>query len=280
MAITLGSLRKELSGNGVATGDVELLLSNVTGRNTAWLRANEDADIGDAMAATARDFVKRRATGEPVPYIVGSVGFHGHVLLVDAHVLVPRPETEHLIDTALEHLRRHGYQRPRILDVGTGSGAIACTLATEFPHSFVHGTDISPEALLVALANAHRYGVDERISFYFGDLVAPLRGKTYDVVIANLPYVPTADIAKAPDPVSFEPRLALDGGGDGLEVYRRLLPELHGLFYSGGLLLLEAAPPNIRELASLAAEAFPYSTVQIGKDYAGLERYVKVTDPA
>lgn len=203
MPIKLAPLRAELLGNGVASSDVEVLLTNVTGRSRAWLLANDDVEISDAMAATARTFVARRGTGEPVPYIVGSVGFYGHTLLVDANVLVPRPETEHLIDDALQHIRQN-YEHPHVLDVGTGSGAIACVIAAEFSKAIVHGIDVSPEALLVALANAHRLGVEERVSLFFGDLTQPVHAKCcYDVIVANLPYVPTADISPAPDPVSF-----------------------------------------------------------------------------
>ncbi len=275
MGTPLATLRKELSHFDVASSDVELLLANVTGHNTAWLRANDDAPIDEKMVEALTGFVERRATGEPLAYIIGSAGFHGHVLLVDPSVLIPRPETEHLVDDAIEHLR--SWDGVRALDVGTGSGAIACSLAAAVPGAVIHATDVSPEALLVALANAQRLGVEARVHFYLGDLAAAVHRKRYDLIVANLPYVPTADIPIAPDPVSFEPRLALDGGPDGLDLYRRLLTELPGMLVPGGIVFMEAAPPTIRELGGLALDAFHDGTVQICRDYGGLERYVKVT---
>lgn len=275
MGTPLATLRKELSHFDVASSDVELLLANVTGHNTAWLHANDDAPIDEKMVEALTGFVERRATGEPLAYIIGSAGFHGHVLLVDPSVLIPRPETEHLVDDAIEHLR--SWDGVRALDVGTGSGAIACSLAAAVPGAVIHATDVSPEALLVALANAQRLGVEARVHFYLGDLAAAVHRKRYDLIVANLPYVPTADIPIAPDPVSFEPRLALDGGPDGLDLYRRLLTELPGMLVPGGIVFMEAAPPTIRELGGLALDAFHDGTVQICRDYGGLERYVKVT---
>ena len=277
MSKTISAVRRELGHHGVASGDAELLLANVTGRNTAWLRANDDAEITDAMAATYASYIERRAKGEPVAYIVGSAGFHGHTLHVDPNVLIPRPETEHLVDDALEHLSQ--WDGVRALDIGTGSGAIACALAARLPGAFIHATDASPEALLVALQNAMRLGVERRVQFFLGDLAGPVNGKRYDVIVANLPYVPTADIPMPPDPVSFEPRLALDGGPDGLDVYRRLLEEVPYMFVPGGILYLEAAPPTIGTLVQLTATRFFDSEVTVCLDYAGLERYVKVRTP-
>ncbi|HVA28049.1 MAG TPA: peptide chain release factor N(5)-glutamine methyltransferase, partial [Candidatus Baltobacteraceae bacterium] len=231
----------------------------------------------EKMVATATQYVARRAAGEPIAYIVGSAGFRGHTLLVDRNVLVPRPETEHLVDDAIEHLR--SLDEVRALDVGTGSGAIACALAAALPRATVHASDVSPEALLVALANAHRLGVEGRMQCYLGDLTTPVRRRRYEAVLANLPYVPTGDIAVAPDPVSFEPRLALDGGPDGLDLYRRLLAEVPGMLLPGGILYMEAAPPTIGILAGLAAAAFPEGEIELGRDYGERERYVKVTTP-
>lgn len=275
MGTTLADLRKNLARFDIEAGDLELLLANLTGRNTAWIRANDDFSIDDKMVPIATQFVERRSKGEPIAYIIGSAGFHGHTLHIDSNVLVPRPETEHLVDDALIHLKQ--WDGVRALDMGTGSGAIACALAAALPGAQIHGSDVSPEALLVALANAYRLGLDGRTQFYLGDLTTPVRRKRYDVIIANLPYVPTADIAAAPNPVSFEPRLALDGGADGLDLYRRFLTEVPGMFVPGGILYMEAAPPNIAALADLAKAAFPDGQVELGRDYGERERYVKVT---
>jgi release factor glutamine methyltransferase len=197
--------------------------------------------------------------------------------VVDESVLVPRPETEHLVEEALEFIRERIYPRdgpPKVLDVGTGSGAIACTIASETAAK-VDATDVSKNALTVAIENARRLGVSERCRFCEGDLVEPVRGNRYDVVIANLPYVPSSDLRQAPDPTAFEPRLALDGGPDGLALYRRLLPQIPQLLTSESLVLLEAAPPTIPMLKELLQTTLPNFAISIGHDYAGLARYIK-----
>ena len=219
---------------------------------------------------------ERRLSGEPIAYIVGSAGFYGREFAVDHNVLVPRPETEHLIDEALEFVKAQDYSdgRPlRVLDVGTGCGAIACTMAAE-TGAIVDGTDVSMEALEVASRNAGRLGVSDRCRFYHGDVLDPVRDRRYSVVIANLPYVPTADLPRLPSPVSFEPRVALDGGRDGLTVYRRLIAGLPPLLESPGLVLCEAAPPNIDSLADLVGSGLRARFAEVKSDYGNLRRYV------
>lgn len=227
------------------------------------------------MERQVREFATRRASGEPLAYIFGTAGFHGHSFLVDNRVLVPRPETEHLVDETLEFIKNK--EEPRVLDVGTGSGAIACSILAETERNVsVDAIDVSADALLVATANAQRLGVEPRLTFFLGDVSTPLLRPFFDVIVANLPYVPTRDIAPAPDPVSFEPRLALDGGPDGLDQYRRFLKDAPRLLALDGLILMEAAPPIIAELDALARAAFPEAEVTIGKDYGDRARYVKV----
>ncbi len=143
-----------------------------------------------------------------------------------------------------------------MLDVGTGSGAIACTIAAE-TNAFVDATDISPAALEVAARNAARLNVSHAAAFINGDLAEPVRGRRYDVVVANLPYIPSAELPSRPNPLAFEPRLALDGGPDGLALYRRFLPTAPELLEQGGALLLEAAPPTIQTLRELTQTTFP-----------------------
>ncbi|MDE2481873.1 MAG: peptide chain release factor N(5)-glutamine methyltransferase [bacterium] len=254
--------------------EAEMLLAHASGRSRAWLRAHDDAVLPQETATRALALAARRATGEPFAYIVGSAGFYRRDFAVDARVLVPRPETEHLIDDALRHLR--GNAVPRIADLGTGSGAIAVTLAAELPQALVDAVDISAEALALARENAARHGVSERVAFHLGDLLAPLRTRRYDAILANLPYVPTGEIARAPDPVSFEPRLALDGGPDGLDLYRRLLVEAPAALAPGGALYLEAAPPLMAGLRALVEAAFPAASIALERDYGGRERYVRV----
>lgn len=213
------------------------------------------------------------AAGMPQAYLEGSKGFYRREFSVNEHVLVPRPETEHLVEDALEFMRET--QRRRVLDVGTGSGAIACTIACEIPDAIVTASDVSAHALEVAVQNAARLRAASRCTFVLAD-IAPRGAGRYDVIVANLPYIPTADVPRKPDPVGFEPRQATDGGPDGLEQYRKLLAAAPGLVDGGGLLLMEAAPPTMPGLLALTEAAFPRAAITVHRDYAGLERYVRV----
>ena len=232
----------------------------------AFVRAHPDAAIDPELA-------RRREQGEPLAYITGFAGFYGREFVVTRDVLIPRPETEHLIEDAIAFLRATG--RTAVLDVGTGSGAIACSIAAEVPAAFVDATDVSAAALAMARQNAARLGVAERCAFALADIVAGY-SKRFDLIVANLPYVPTADIPARPDPVGFEPRLATDGGPDGLEQYRKLLEAAPRLAVPGALLLLEAAPPTMAALRGLAEASFPEAAVTVCRDYAGLDRYVRI----
>jgi release factor glutamine methyltransferase len=200
-------------------------------------------------------------------------GFYRREFAVNEHVLVPRPETEHLIEDALEFMHATGLRR--VLDVGTGSGAIACTLAGEVSDAIVTATDVSIQALAVAARNAARLSVEGRCAFVLAD-IAPADANPYDVIVANLPYIPSADVPQRPDPVGFEPRVATDGGADGLDQYRKLLARAPGLVLGGALILMEAAPPTMAGLRTLAEEAFPRAAITVHRDYAGLERYIRV----
>ena len=221
----------------------------------------------------------QRARGEPLAYVLGEAWFYGRRFGVDARVLVPRPETEHLIDAALAELRSRGSSRTRlrVCDVGTGSGAIALTLVAEEPDLDVVASDRSADALALARNNAVALGLAERVRFVAGDLAEPLRPfAPFDCVLANLPYVPTAEIPRVPDPVGFEPRVAVDGGADGLVLYRRLVRDLPALLAPEATAFLEAAPGTVEVLAELVAHELPAAHVEIGEDYGGLERYVAV----
>ncbi|HEX3672599.1 MAG TPA: peptide chain release factor N(5)-glutamine methyltransferase [Candidatus Cybelea sp.] len=253
--------------------DAALLLARALDRPRDWLIAHGDAEVSEENERRFRSLCERRRSGVPVAYLTGSAWFYGREFVVNDSVLVPRPETEHLIDEAL----RFVCGAMRVLDVGTGSGAIACTIVAE-TKARVDATDASPAAIATAVENARRLKVEDRCTFYLGDLVEPVRGNRYDIVIANLPYVPTDDLPRPPEPASFEPPVALDGGADGLELYERLLPSLPSLINEGGMILLECAPPTIRKLTHIARATFPSFVVEEGKDYAGLPRYVKVVN--
>jgi release factor glutamine methyltransferase len=174
-----------------------------------------------SVGAELRAFVERRRKGEPIQYITGEAEFYGLPFRVMRDVLIPRPETEHLVEKVLSLAGR--FEQPRIADVGTGSGAIAVALAHELPHNPITATDISSRALAVAEENAKNNGVAVR--FLLGDLLAPVAEERFEIIVSNPPYVPTTDRATLSVEVrEYEPALALFAGGDGLDVYRRLIP--------------------------------------------------------
>ncbi len=264
--------------------DAQLLLAHALGRDREWLLANSESFLMKPQIEKFRTLCERRSTGTPIAYILGLAWFYGREFSVNDSVLIPRPETEHLVDEAVAFLRaRVNLDLPKalltVLDVGVGSGAIGCSIAAEVPNAVIEGTDASAAALKVAEHNARRLNVQARCKFYLGDLAGPVGERRYDVLVANLPYIPTADVPAAPNPVGFEPRQALDGGPDGLSFYRRLLVDAPRLMRPGGLLLLEAAEPTMNGLEALATDAFPGGTIEVRSDYGGLPRYVKVKAP-
>jgi release factor glutamine methyltransferase len=225
--------------------DAEVLLAHALGRDRVYLFRESQHRLDAKEARVYRDLVERRARGEPVAYLTGHKEFMGLDFIVGPHVLIPRPETELMVEYALAMLAGCPPGRRVAVDVGTGSGAVAVSLARLAPGAEVYATDISPEALEIARANAGRHGAPVR--FYRGDLLSPLQGVlppgSVAVVAANLPYIPSAEMAGLPRDVrDYEPALALDGGPGGLELYRRLVPGAGELLAPGGHLLVEIAP--------------------------------------
>ncbi len=263
-----------------AAMDAELMLAHIVNCDRVYFIVHGDEPLEESIRQRFLDALLERERGRPIPYIIGTAGFYGRTFEVDGRVLVPRPETELLVEAAIAHLRRSDRLLGFAADIGTGSGVIAVSLACELPSLNVFATDISREALAVARRNAARNNVFQHISFVHGDLGEPLRrfGR-YDAIVANLPYVPTDEIAAAPDPVSHEPRLALDGGGVGLDLYERLVPALEELLAPGGAAFLEAAPLNVLDLALLVRERWPSATVEVKADYSSLPRFVSVIAP-
>jgi release factor glutamine methyltransferase len=256
--------------------DAELLLAHVLGCERSELFARDDESIGDALGLSFEVLVDERARGIPVAYLTGEVWFYGRRLEITRDVLVPRPETEHVVEAALADLRARKAANLRVADIGTGSGAIAVSLACELPEIRVVGTDLSQPALVLARRNARAHGVEERCTFLCGDLLEPLAGTKLDCIVANLPYVPTAEIPKPPNPVAFEPALAVDGGADGLVHYRRLLAQIPSVAAANATIFLEAAPPTIEPLAALVERLLPNAHIEVREDYAGLDRFLYV----
>ena len=259
-----------------AAADAQRLLGEVLGADRTWLIAHAESELDGHDLDAFGILLDERMRGVPIPYLTHACGFFGREFYVDERVLVPRPETEHLVEAALEDLRSraqdgHGL---RALDVGTGSGAIAVTLAAELPGLAVTATDTSGDALQVARLNAGSLGVDACVRFVESDLSEALGDTPFDCIIANLPYIPTSEIPMPPDPVGFEPRVALDGGTDGLDAYRKLASRLPSLVARGASVFLEAAPPTIEGLESIVRDGLAGASVRAVKDYAGLYRFV------
>ncbi|MCY4486683.1 MAG: peptide chain release factor N(5)-glutamine methyltransferase [Deltaproteobacteria bacterium] len=256
--------------------DAELLLMEALG----WSR--EDLYRSPETVLDAREterfvaLVGRRAGGEPVAYLRGTQEFWSLEFAVTRDVLIPRPETEHLVEAVVDSLsERHGWQR--VLDLGTGSGAIALSVARECPEAEVWATDVSAPALAVARKNARRHGVGRRIHLFQGDLCAPVRDLPgyFDAVVSNPPYISTREMARLPRDVrEWEPTLALDGGVDGMGFYRRIVEEAIPLLREGGLLAVEVGADLGDAVCELFRAHRDIRGVRMQRDYAGLPRVV------
>ncbi len=275
--------------------DATLLLAHALGVARLDVLTASDAARRRARPAALRRFralVARRARRVPLQHLTGACEFHGRPFRVTPAVLVPRPETETLVDLALAHIQRRipsGTRHPksgiRIADIGTGSGAIAVTLACERPDAEVVATDISRPALTVARANARRHGASKRIRFLAGDLFAPLRRRRpaaapFDLIGSNPPYIATRDLARCqPEVRDHEPRAATHAGRDGLAVIRRLLAEAPEFLAPGGALLVEVGAGQALDALRLAAACGRYLLVRAMKDLAGIDRVVVAEIP-
>ena len=248
--------------------------------SAAWLERGSEPPA--AVRARFAEVVARRVEGWPQAYAAGRANFRGHWLLVDQRVLIPRPETEGLVERVIAWARGQGgagARLPVVADVGTGSGAIAIALALEAPVAGVIATDVSAAALAVAIENATLLGATERISFRRGRLLEPLLGDVVDAVVSNPPYVATGEWDQLDGAVrEFEPRLALDGGPDGLREVRALLGAARAALAAGGLLALEVDARRAEESAALAAAA-GFAGVEVGEDLFGRPRYVLGRQP-
>jgi release factor glutamine methyltransferase len=257
--------------------DAELLLMHVLGRNRAWVLAHAEAIPSDQQAGGFITLIERRYRGEPMQYIIGETEFYGLPFTVTPDVLIPRPDTEHLVEKALELARV--IEQPRIVDVGTGSGAIAVTLAHELPAAGIAAIDLSEAALEVARGNAKRNGVEHRVRFLAGDLLAPVAGERFDLVVSNPPYVPDTDRALISVEVrEFEPALALFGGQDGLAVHRRLLPAAYNALVSGGFIAIEMGFSQGDAIDELL-QASGFVDIGVTADLQGIPRVASARRP-
>jgi release factor glutamine methyltransferase len=269
----LAAAAATLARAGVETprADAEWLLAGLLGVGRATLALGLDAGLDADTARRYDDAVRRRAGREPLQRILGWEGFRGLRLRVTPAVLVPRPETETLVEWSLALVPAPR----RVIDVGTGSGCIACSIAAERPAARVVAIDSSPEAAAVAGFNAEALGLSDRVTVVVGDLLAPLVAAGADLIVANLPYIPTATLPTlAPEVARHEPLTALDGGADGLVLVRRLIATARAQLAAGGAVVLETAggtqTPMVVELLRTAG----FTGVATRRDLLGIERFV------
>jgi release factor glutamine methyltransferase len=253
--------------------DAEVLLAHVLGVTRARIQAHLDRRLDAAELDSYRELIERRRQHEPVAYIIGHKEFYGLDFYVDRRVLIPRPETELLVEKGLE-IGRAASHPLTIADVGTGSGAIATSLAVHLPQALIYGLDASPEALEVAALNRRRHSVEKRVHLLQGNLLSPLP-KPVDLIVANLPYVSGAEWDLLPRTITaYEPRFALDGGPDGLDATRRLLAQARSYLKPQATILLEIGAVQGAAVADLARRHFSTATVEVVQDYAELDRMV------
>ncbi len=277
-ALRLGAqLLAEVSSDE-ANLEAELLLGHALGLDRAHLYQRLRQPLTREEESAYRALLGRRLQREPTAYIVGGRDFYGLSLEVTPAAMIPRPETELLVDMTLAFLApRVSAPECRVVDVGVGCGAIALALAANLPPQvWVIGIDVSHEALALARRNAERLGLTQRVRFLRGDLLGPLAAPV-DVIMGNLPYVKTADWEAAPPEIRcFEPRQALDGGPDGLRLIERLLRQAPAYLKPGGAVFLEIGEEQGEAARRLASQAFPEADAEVRQDLAGLDRVLVV----
>ena len=272
---TLSRARDFLAGNNVedAALESEVLLRHALKIDRARLFADLNIEVSPGKEKTFWRLIKRRLDGEPTTYITGHREFYGVDFYVNRHVLIPRPETELLVEKAISLAQNRSIST--IADVGTGCGAIVISLALELPEAKIYATDISASALDVALTNCQKHGVAERIHLLQGDMLEPLP-EPVDLIISNLPYIREPDLPLT-EPANFEPIIALNGGPDGLEKIRQLCQQLDNRLHHDGCLLMEIGQGQKKAITSFLYNLFPSAKIDIVCDLNGIERVVCLT---
>ena len=268
----LGPTREYLEGKGVPSAklDAEYLLAHVLAIPRLELYLDHDRALEPAEVDRLRDLVRRRGRREPLAYVLGSWGFYGLELHCDARALVPRPETEVLVERCLALVA--GTEAPSIVDVGTGTGAIALALASKLPDATVTAIDVSPAALALAAENAEANGLADRIELLEGDLLAPVAGRTFDLVASNPPYVATGDEVD-PEVSGYEPALAVYAEAGGKAIHERLAAAAQTVLEPGGHLVVEVAEGQAAWLAQHLT-GLGYAAVEVTRDLRGVDRVV------
>jgi len=261
--------------------NAELLLAHSLNLNREELYVRLHRELKEGEKGALERLIQRRISGEPLQYILGQQEFWSINFKVDSRVLIPRPETELLVEQSLWVLSEKIFeQNPYVLEIGTGSGAVAIALAKEVTHIFLVATDISRNALVLAKENAKSAGVQDRIQFVNGDLLGPFQPsketRSFDLILSNPPYIVRSEIGSLAKEVrNYEPVIALDGGKDGLEFYRRLVSQVPSSLREGGWLLLEVGQGQAERVAEQIQESGTFLEPQILPDLAGIERVVK-----
>jgi release factor glutamine methyltransferase len=255
-----------------ASLDAQVLLAHVLGKERGWLLAHPEAELSAGEESAWQAALARLEAGEPLPYVLGEWEFFGLTLKVTPDVLIPRPETELLVETALEWLAKNPGRRAA--DVGTGSGEIAVALAANVADLQIWAGDLSPAALAVARANVEQHGLQERVRLVESDLLTEMAGP-FDLICANLPYIPSERLGTLRVARS-EPVLALDGGTDGLALIAKLLEQAASKLAPGGLLLAEVDDSHGESAPSMAREFFGEAQIELLADLAGKPRLLKV----
>jgi release factor glutamine methyltransferase len=250
--------------------NAEHLLAHALGRKRIELYLEFERPLGETELAPLRDLVKRRGEGEPLQHLLGTAEFCGHTFLCDKRAMVPRPETEELVE--LLKAEGGGRRAERIVDVGTGSGVIALSLAVKFPETEVHAVDVSDDALALARENAARLGLSERIQFAKGDLLENIPER-FDLIVANLPYVSMQDRQSLSREVLCDPEVALFGGERGDELVRKLIEQAPEYLQPNGLLALEIGLGQSDDLAQFLAQK-NYHDIEAKRDYQGIPRFL------
>ncbi len=281
MSQTVSGLRRAMARRLAATSssaalDARLLAAHVLALPPSELALHDDDNVGAAAVARLEALVARRALGEPVARIVGEKEFYGLDFALGPETLVPRPDTETVVEAALAFVDQRGLRDAdlRILDLGTGSGAILVALLAHLPRALGVGVDLSEEALAVAAANARRHGVAQRVRFVAGNWTDAVR-ETFDVAVSNPPYIPADEIdLLAPEVRVFDPRVALDGGADGLDAIREILARLDDALAPGGMAFVEIGAGQSEMVAALASEKG--FAVGFRADLAGIKRVAEL----
>lgn len=262
-----------------ASLEAELLLMHLLGIDRAKLYARLEDELSPGDTQAFAQLLERRLSHEPIAYILGHREFFGHDFYVAPGVLIPRPESELLVEKALDLVKKFPDQNPIITEIGTGSGAIAISLAILLPKAKIYASDISPRALNIARVNCEKHGVQDRVHLLEGDLLDPLP-EAVDIILANLPYIGDEELSELSAEIRmFEPMEALAGGRQGMDKVRQLLSEAKGKLRAGGSVLLEIGAGQGPAVASLAKDLFPGAMVELARDLAGRERVLSVTTP-